>query len=50
MAGRHRADTITLDLTVENLARWRAHDDLTLRTMYIGHLGVPGRHELKVAS
>lgn len=44
-SGRHRAEDITNDLTVENLARYRAYREVTQRTKYIGHLGVPGRHE-----
>lgn len=47
--GRHRADTITNDLTVANLARYRAHVAITRRTMYTGHLGTPGRHDAKVS-
>lgn len=44
-AGRHRAEDITDDLTVENLARYRAYQAVIQQTRYIGHLGVPGRHE-----
>lgn len=44
-SGRHRAEDITNDLTVENLTRYRAYQMVILQTRYIGHLGVPGRHE-----
>ena len=44
-SGRHRAEDITHDLTVENLALYRAYREMTRRTKYVGHLGVPGRHE-----
>ena len=43
--GRHRAEDITLDLTIENLARYHAYSANIMRTYYTGHLGVPGRHE-----
>ena len=43
--GRHRADSITDDLTVENVARYHAHCDLVARTQYVSHLiGTVGRH------
>lgn len=42
--GRHRAEDITLDITIENLARFRAYKANTLRTHYTGHLGTAGRH------
>ncbi len=43
--GRHRAESITDDLTVDNVARYRAYSNNIMRTRYTGHLGVPGRHE-----
>lgn len=44
--GRHRVEDITLDITIENLARYRAYNANTLRTYYTGHLGTIGRHEV----
>jgi len=46
--GQHRAEDITLDLTVANLGRYYAHLANIARTTYVGHLGVPGRHEVSV--
>ena len=37
--------TSPTNLTVENLARYRAYREATQRTKYTGHLGVPGQHE-----
>lgn len=46
--GRHRAEDITLDLTLDNLARYYAHQNVVARTRYTGHLGTPGRHEAPI--
>ncbi|MBU8830857.1 hypothetical protein [Mycolicibacterium goodii] len=45
--GRHRAEDITNDLTVENVDRYRAYCANVARTRYTGHLGTAGRHARK---
>ncbi len=45
--GRHRAEDIGPDITIETVARFRAYKANCKRTRHTGHLGTRPRHECR---